>query len=329
MDDTNRGALAPGAYQSRATAPAPEAPTGHAAHGIASAKGEGGDPDATNLRRRLLAWTESASVQTVITVLIIANALTLGLETVAALQPTLGPVLRAADAVFLGAFVVELVLRMAGYGRRFFRDPWNTFDFIVVAVSLLPAAGPLSVLRALRVLRVLRLISIAPTMRRVVTSLLSAIPGLASIIGIMSIIFYVGAVIATKLFGATFPEWFGSLGKSAYTLFQVMTLESWSMGIVRPLMERHPEAWLFFVPFILVATFTMLNLFIAVIVNAMQQGQVESRQSMAVAHEERGEILVEVVALRSELEQLRRALVEREGAIPSAPQAFYSDPRPQ
>jgi voltage-gated sodium channel len=144
------------------------------------------------------------------------------------------------------------------------------FDFVVVAIALVPASGPLSVLRALRVLRVLRVLTIVPSMRRVVGGLLAAIPGLASIAGVLALIFYVFAVITTNLFGDRFPEWFGSIGHSLYTLFQVMTLESWSMGIVRPVMEVYPYAWAFFIPFILIATFTMLNLFIGIIVNAMQ-----------------------------------------------------------
>ena len=147
----------------------------------------------------------------------------------------------------------------------FWRDAWSVFDFAVVAIALLPATGPLAVLRALRVLRVLRLLTMVPSMRRVVGALLAAIPGLGSIALVLLIIYYVFAVIATKLFAATHPEWFGDLGRSLYTLFQIMTLESWSMGIARPVMENFPYAWAFFVPFILVATFTVLNLFNAML----------------------------------------------------------------
>ncbi|MEZ5841805.1 MAG: ion transporter [Hyphomicrobiales bacterium] len=166
-------------------------------------------------------------------------------------------------------FVVELSLRIAAYGGRFFRDPWGLFDFFVVAIALLPQSGPFSVLRAPAHPKGAAIDPAVPRMRRVVTALLSAIPGMGATSWLPGLIFYVGAVIATKLFGQHFPDWFGTLGASLYTLFQVMTLESWSMGIVRPLLDVYPLAWLFFIPFILVATFTMLNLFIAVI-NAMQ-----------------------------------------------------------
>src|SRR5690606_25713114 len=155
-------------------------------------------------------------------------------------------------------------------GLRFFRDPWNLFDFVVVAIALVPASGPLTILRALRILRVLRLITIIPSLKRVVGALLGALPGMSSIVLLLVLIFYVGAVMATKLFGDTFPEWFGSLTASIYTLFQIMTLDSWSSGMVRPIMNAYPYAWVFFIPFILITTFTALNLFIGVVVSAMQ-----------------------------------------------------------
>jgi voltage-gated sodium channel len=154
-----------------------------------------------------------------------------------------------------------------------------------------------------------------PNMRRVVGGLLAAIPGLASVFGIISIIFYVAAVIATKLFGADFPEWFGTLGSSAYTLFQVMTLESWSMGIVRPVMEVFPQAWMFFVLFILISTFTMLNLFIAVIVNAIQaEHEIEIRdKETGDAPSPEAQLREEVRAMRNELQELRRLLERQAG----------------
>jgi voltage-gated sodium channel len=138
-------------------------------------------------------------------------------------------------------------------------------------VALVPGAGPWSVLRSLRVLRVLRLLTVVPALRKVVAAFLHSIPGLAGVVAVMAIFFYTAGVLATRLFGGNFPDWFGSLGKSLYTLFQIMTLESWSMGIVRPVMESHPMAWAFFVPFIVIATFTILNLFIGIIVSTMQE----------------------------------------------------------
>jgi voltage-gated sodium channel len=220
-------------------------------------------------RQRVRAWIERPRVQNFIIALILLNAALLGLETSAGAMAAAGGLIVGLDRAILAVFVVEIALRLYAHRAAFWRDPWSVFDFAVVAIALLPATGPLAVLRALRVLRVLRLLTMVPSMRRVVGALLAAIPGLGSIVLVLLIIYYVFAVIATNLFAATHPEWFGDIGRSLYTLFQIMTLESWSMGIARPVMD-FPYAWAFFIPFILVATFTMLNLFIAIIVNAMQ-----------------------------------------------------------
>ncbi|MGI9488481.1 MAG: ion transporter [Geminicoccaceae bacterium] len=203
--------------------------------------------------------------------LIIVNAVVIGLETSSAAMAAAGPLLKAIDLFALAVFVVEIIAKLIVYRLRFFRDPWNLFDFAIVAIALLPTSDGFSVLRALRILRALRLVSAVPKMRMVVQALLGAVPAMFSVIGLLSLIFYIAAVMATKLFGPTFNEWFGSVGASLYSLFQIMTLESWSMGIVRPVMEVHPLAWAFFVPFILISSFAVLNLFIAIIVNAMHE----------------------------------------------------------
>jgi voltage-gated sodium channel len=265
------------------------------------------------LRHRLGIWIESSRVQYTIIALILVNAVTLGLETSPRAMEAAGPLLLTLDAAILSVFVVEILIKLVAFGPRFFRQPWNVFDFIVVGIALVPASGPLAVLRALRVLRVLRLISLMPRLRFVVEALLHAVPGILSIAGLMLLIFYVAAVMATGLFGVAFPEWFGGVGASMYTLFQVMTLESWSMGIARPVMEVYPLAWLFFIPFILIATFTMLNLFIAIIVNTMQTLhestlQAEEETIKQVVHEEGGVVEDELRALRDEIRSLREAL---------------------
>lgn len=244
--------------------------------------------------------------------LILINAVTLGLETSPTVMAAIGPVLYTLDKMILGVFVAEIIAKLIVRRLAFFRDPWNIFDFAVVAIALLPASGPLSVLRALRVLRILRLITILPSLKRVVGALLGALPGMGSIVLLLGLIFYVGSVMATKLFGAAHPEWFGSIGASAYTLFQVMTLESWSMGIARPVMETHPYAWAFFVPFILVTTFTALNLFIGVVVSAMQaevdakkEDDAKANAPAAKAEPDLAVLVEEVRALRAELARLR------------------------
>jgi len=271
---------------------------------------EDSTPPVAGLRETLRAWIENNRVQHVIMGLIVINAIILGLETVPAAMERFGPVLLATDAIILGVFVVEILIRLFVHRLSFFRDPWSIFDFIVVGIALVPASGPFSVLRALRVLRVLRLLTLVPSMRRVVGALLASIPGLSSIALVLMLIYYVFAVIATKLFGENFPHWFGSIGESLYSLFQIMTLESWSMGIVRPVMEVHPNAWIFFVIFILIATFTMLNLFIAIIVNAMHSfTEEENRERMDALSETRDHIEAdlhrEMAELRAEIAELK------------------------
>jgi len=260
-------------------------------------------------RARLLALTESPLFQRTIVVLIVVNAAILGLETSPSVMTTVGETLLALDRAILAVFVVELLLRIGAHGRSFFRDPWSLFDTFVVGIALVPSSEGFAVLRALRVLRVLRIASAVPRMRRVVEALLHSLPGLGSVVSILLLVFYVAGVMATQLFGDAFPDWFGTLPRSLYSLFQIMTLESWSMGIVRPVMERYPYAWAFFVPFILIATFTMLNLFIAVVVNAMQSRYHEEGAAEAeAAHREREALLAEVRALRGEVRALNEAL---------------------
>jgi voltage-gated sodium channel len=269
----------------------------------------------STLRHRLGQWIESERVQRIIVALILINAVTLGLETSSRAMEVAGGLLKLIDRTLLAVFVAELLVKLFAFRAGFFRNPWNVFDFIVVGIALIPSSGPLTVLR---VLRVLRLISMVPRFRFVVESLLRAIPGILSIAGLLVIVFYVAAVMATGLFGERFPDWFGNIGASMYTLFQVMTLESWSMGIARPVIEVYHWAWAFFVPFILVATFTMLNLFIAIIVSTMQsmveeQNAQETAEIGEMVHDEKVALQRQIAELHDEVRELRRLLVAREG----------------
>jgi voltage-gated sodium channel len=222
-------------------------------------------------RVRVARWIESPRPQAFVTAVIVLNAIVLGLETDAGWRTAHGPVLVAVDRLCLAVFVAELLVKLSVYRGLFWFNGWNVFDAAVVGVALVPGAGPWAVLRSLRVLRVLRLLTVVPQLRRVVAAFLHAIPGLVGVIAVMSTFYYTAGVLATTLFGPTHEAWFGTFGRSLYTLFQVMTLESWSMGIVRPVMEQHPWAWAFFIPFIVIATFTILNLFVGIIVSTMQE----------------------------------------------------------
>jgi voltage-gated sodium channel len=258
-------------------------------------------------------FLESTLFRRGITALILINAAILGLETSAEVMAATGEILPLLDRAIVAVFALEILVKLAVYRGRFFSDPWNLFDFIVVAISLIPASATFSVLRALRVLRVLRLVSVIPSMRKVVQALMKAIPGMGSIVALLGLLYYVSAVMATKLFGDAFPDWFGSIGESAYSLFQIMTLESWSMGIVRPVMDVFPLAWAFFVPFILITSFAVLNLFIAIIVNAMQsEHETENKEAFAEfskqSHGDVQRLEDDIRAMHAELKALRRLL---------------------
>lgn len=256
----------------------------------------------------LRTFLESRNFQGFIITVIVINAITLGLETSSAAMDAAGPLLQALDRIALGIFVVEIALKLIAYRHRFFNSGWNLFDFTIVALTLAPTGEGMAVLRSLRILRALRLISVVPSMRKVVNALLRAIPGMTSVLTLLLLVFYVSAVMSTKLFGAAFPEWFGTIGASFYTLFQVMTLESWSMGIVRPVMEVHPLAWVFFVLFILLTTFAVLNLFIAIVVDAMTVvDHQEQEQTRALVDVDHAELMRELRALRAEIAALRES----------------------
>jgi voltage-gated sodium channel len=249
----------------------------------------------------------------VIMSLIIVNAVILGLETSKSIMASSGRLLEILDHIILAVFVIEIAARIIAHRLAFFRDPWSVFDFLVIGIALVPATETFSVLRALRVLRVLRLITAIPTLRRVVAGLLAALPGMGSIVFLIGLIYYVFAVMATRLFGDEQPNLFGTLGDSLFTLFTVMTLEGWVNDVAKPVMENHPYAWIFFVIFIVVTTFMVLNLFIGVVVNAMQK---EAEKELAaereiereMIQEEAAPILAEVKSLRAELTALRAEL---------------------
>ena len=267
------------------------------------------------IRARLRDWLERPVVGDVIIGVIVLNAAVLGLETSDAAMAAAGPLILAIDRACLAVFTVEIAAKLVAYGRGFFRSGWNVFDAVIVGVALAPAGQGFGVLRALRILRVLRVISVAPRLRRVVEGFVAAVPGMGSVFLLMAIIFYIGAVMASKLFGESFPEWFGTLGRSLYSLFQVMTLESWSMGIVRPVMEAYPYAWAFFVPFIVVTTFAVVNLLVGLIVNAMQDAH--AAEEVAATKGYRDEVMSRLRAIEARL----AAAEDARGAGPGAGRA--------
>jgi len=257
------------------------------------------------VREQLDIWLDTRWVTNLVIAVIIFNAILLGMETSPQIMAEAGDLIIMLDKACLTFFVVEIFLKLVARGRRFFKSGWNIFDVLIVGAALVPGSQTMSVLRALRILRVLRVISVAPSLRRVVEGFVTALPGMGSVFVLMAIIFYIGSVISTKLFAASFPEWFGSLPQSGYTLFQIMTLESWSMGIVRPVMEVYPYAWMFFIPFIMMTTFAVVNLLVGLIVNSMQDAHQQEAGEQTDAY--RDEVLSRLIAIEEQLKDRPRS----------------------
>jgi voltage-gated sodium channel len=271
------------------------------------------EADLIGILRRIV---EDPRTDRVIMGLIVFNAVTLGVETSHTAMDRFGPVLSAIDRAVVAVFVLELTARMIVQRASFFRDGWNIFDLIVVGIAVAPATEAFSVLRALRVLRLLRLITVVPTLRRVVGGLIASLPGMGSIFLLILLVYYVAAVMAVNLYGEEFPDLFGTLPRSLFTLFTIMTLEGWVEGVVKPVMEKHPYAWLFFIPFIIGTTFTILNLFIGVIVGAMQEehekvAKAELEAERDIIEEETAPVLRELKQVRAELAALRQEITGR------------------
>ena len=255
---------------------------------------------------------ESSKFQNFIMGLILLNGITMGMETSKSLSLEYGSLFTLFNTFVVTVFTIEIILRIYVHKASFFKDPWSIFDFVIVAISLVPSSAGFEIFRVLRVLRLFRLITVVPQMKKIVVALLNVIPGIGSIAALLTLFFYIFAIMSTQLFGERFPEWFGTLGESFYTLFQVMTLESWSMGIVRPIMEVYPLAWVFFVPFIFLSTFIIVNLIIAIVVDAMndmnasdEAEKIEEKQHNTDALQE------EVMSLRQDIQSLKVLLQEK------------------
>lgn len=255
-------------------------------------------PHRSSLRYRALALVTNLRFQALVLAVILVNAATIGMQVSPWCQGAC-PLLRLLDVLCLVFFVCELSLKAFALGRRFLRDPWNWFDVVVVGVACLPAAGPLSVIRSLRVLRTLRMITVVPSIRRVVHALLASIPSMTTIIAVQGLVLYVYAVLGVEFFGRADPGNFGGLEVSFFTLFQILTLDNWT-DIARPLMASHVSAWIFFPSFILLGTFTVLNLFIAVLSTAMQHITEAEAQDVSFQRQ----VLAELKELRAELRRL-------------------------
>ena len=261
----------------------------------------------------LRTFLEGRAFQVTIVILIMINAITIGLETSEGIRNSIGHSLEGIDRYILIIFCIEIALKLVAYGWRFFLSAWNLFDFIIVGIALVPASGPLSILRTLRILRTMRLVKNIPKLKMIIESLIYSIPSIGWIVLLLLMIFYIFAVIGADLYGALFPEYFGSLGDAFFTLFQIMTLESWSSGIARPMMEKMPHSYIFFVPFILLATYTTLNVFIAVVVNTMNEVnrkaiQEEEEKLKEMLRNEHDEIMFQLKSLARKIDRMEEVM---------------------
>ncbi len=217
---------------------------------------------------------KSSKFQNFILLIIIINSIIMGLETSNALMCHIGVLLNIANHICLGIFILEIALKLIVYKKSFWHNRWDVFDFFIIVISIisvLPAISSFRIFRLLRIVRNLKLVISTKPFQVIVTAIWKSLPGISWTTGFLFIIFYIYALLGTSLFGLKFDAWFGSLGKSLYTLFQVMTMESWSMGISRPVMQEYPFAWLYFISFILVSSFFIMNIIVGIVVNAVSE----------------------------------------------------------
>lgn len=266
-------------------------------------------------KERIKNFIESNKVQNFIIGLIVFNSITIGFETSKEVMSSFGDILLLIDKIILAIFVVEITLKLYSNGFLFFKSGWNIFDFSIVAIALLPASGALAVLRSLRIFRSLRLIKNLPKLRFIVESLLHSLPSLGWIFVLLALMFYVFAVIGTKLFGAEYPEWFGNLGASMFSLFQIMTLEGWA-EISREIMKVYPLANVYFIAFILLASYTTLNIFIAIVVNTMGEVQKNTSDTSVnkiedIIQDEKEELRKDILSLKEQIIRLEEKFSRR------------------
>ena len=242
--------------------------------------------------------------------LILFNAALIGLETFPEIEAKHSRLLHFGNDVILGVFIVEAALKIIAVAPRFgryFGNGWNLFDFSVVVLSLVPATGEAAlVARLVRILRVLRLVSAVPQLRLIVATLVRSIPSMGHVIMLMSVIFYIYAITGVHLFAEADPEHWGTLWVALLTLFQLVTLEGW-VELMQTGMEVHPYSWLFFVSFVLLGTFVILNLFIAVVINNLETSKLEQLEELdqPTTHED---VLKELDRTREALKNLQTKL---------------------
>ena len=258
-----------------------------------------------------------------IILLILLSALILGLRTSPAIDAQYGHLLEIGNNIVLAVFVLEALLKMAALAprsHRYFLDGWNVFDFLIIVFSLVPATGSFAMIaRLARLLRVLRLISVIRDLRLITAALLRSIPGVGNVVMLTSVIVYIYAIVGNQLFGEHDPEHWRNLGVSALTLFQIITLEGWN-EVLKTAMQLNSLAWIYFVSFVIICTFVVINLFIAIIINNLEEAKLEQLPTEDMTAED---ILRE---LRLTQETLRRVELRMQAVLTSTQQPDDDDP---
>lgn len=250
---------------------------------------------------------------------ILANAVVLGLGTYDSFEREFGHLLLVLNEVFLGVFVVEMLIRLAGYGRRpqdFFKDGWNVFDFVVVFAAFVPGVREnATLLRLVRLLRVVRVVSVLPDLRVLISGMGRALPPIGAMAALAVLLIFTYGMIGWELFGEALPERWGDIGQAMLTLFTVLTLEGWN-EILFSAQEVHPESWIFFVSFVLIASFLLINILIAIIINSVEEARdaeraeeledrLEEAERSGARVDPLGEAVSRIDDLRAGLESLR------------------------
>lgn len=268
---------------------------------------------------------EGKVFQGIILFVIVFNAVIMGIETIRNLSADAQFALATINTLCLCIFVAEIIVKLLAYGLEYFKDPWNWFDIIIVGVSMVSGLAFMSAFRAVRVLRVLKslkalrgtkLIGHVKKLQIIIDAIVKSIPSIGWTGVLLLLIYYIFALIGVNLFGEAFPDWFGTIGKAMYTLFQVMTLESWSMGISRPVMAEFSYAWAYFVPFVLLSSFVVMNVVVGIVVNAIDEVNAEAAAEAANEAEEKApisnaDLVKEMRSLKEQLDRMEKALADK------------------
>jgi len=263
---------------------------------------------------------DSKAFQGIILFVILFNCVLMGVETIKGLSENTLFVLAVINDICLWIFIAEIIIKFLAYGPSYFKDPWNWFDMFVVGISLFSGLSFMSAFRAMRVLRVLKslkalkgtkLIGSVRHLQVIIVAIVRSIPSIMWTGILLILIYYIFALIGVNLFGDAFPDWFGNIGKAMYTLFQVMTLESWSMGISRPVMEVYSFAWAYFVPFVLLSSFIVMNVVVGIVVNAISEVTADNAKEETKENPvSNKELVSEIHSLKEQLDRLEKQLAK-------------------